>query len=137
MGCSNFISISYCLQDTSQTGHKKVVVVVKFLSLDVVSVCCKGSTDLCRYVCGNDRVVREFLHGIFVLSYDTMWLLWTTNNTPRTPPNCPKPSVCNMKALTIPATTITPQPLYGPFSGTNQVSQYQKRTSGLYGAKED
>jgi len=30
-----------------------------------------------------------------------------------------------------------PQPFYGPFSGTTQVSQYQKRTSGLYGARED
>ena len=29
------------------------------------------------------------------------------------------------------------QPFYGPFSGTTRVSQCQKRTSGLYGAKED
>jgi len=28
-----------------------------------------------------------------------------------------------------------PQSFYGPFSGTNQVSQCQKRTSGLYGAR--
>jgi len=26
---------------------------------------------------------------------------------------------------------------YGPFSGITQVSQCQKRTSGLYGARED
>jgi len=31
----------------------------------------------------------------------------------------------------------TPRPFYGPFSGTTQVSQCQKRTSGLYGARED
>jgi len=30
-----------------------------------------------------------------------------------------------------------PQPFYGPFSGTTQVSRCQKRTSGLYGARED
>jgi len=34
-------------------------------------------------------------------------------------------------------TTTTPQPFYGPFSGTIRVSQFQKRTSGLYGARED
>jgi len=33
--------------------------------------------------------------------------------------------------------TTTPQPFYGPFSGTTRVSQCQKRTSGLYGARED
>jgi len=31
--------------------------------------------------------------------------------------------------------THTPQPYYGPFSGTIRVSQCQKRTSGLYGAR--
>jgi len=30
-----------------------------------------------------------------------------------------------------------PQPFYGPFSGTTWVSRCQKRTSGLYGARED
>jgi len=30
-----------------------------------------------------------------------------------------------------------PQPFYGPFSGTTRVSQCQKRTSGLYGARKD
>jgi len=30
-----------------------------------------------------------------------------------------------------------PQPFYGPFSWTIRVSQCQKRTSGLYGARED
>jgi len=34
-------------------------------------------------------------------------------------------------------TTTTPQPFYRPFSGTTWVSQCQKRTSGLYGARED
>ena len=34
-------------------------------------------------------------------------------------------------------TTTTPQPFYGPFSETAQVSQCQKRTSGLYSARED
>jgi len=31
--------------------------------------------------------------------------------------------------------TTTPQPFYGPFSGTTRVSRCQKRTSGLYGAR--
>jgi len=31
----------------------------------------------------------------------------------------------------------TPQSFYGPFSGTTRVSRCQKRTSGLYGARED
>jgi len=31
----------------------------------------------------------------------------------------------------------TPQPFYDPFSGTTRVSRCQKRTSGLYGARED
>jgi len=30
-----------------------------------------------------------------------------------------------------------PQPFSGPFSGTIWVSRCQKRTSGLYGARED
>jgi len=30
-----------------------------------------------------------------------------------------------------------PQPSYGPFSGTTRVRRCQKRTSGLYGARED
>jgi len=30
-----------------------------------------------------------------------------------------------------------PQPFYGPFSRTTRVSRYEKRTSGLYGARED
>jgi len=33
-------------------------------------------------------------------------------------------------------TTTTPQPFYGPFSGTTQVSRCQKRTSGLLWCKE-
>jgi len=31
----------------------------------------------------------------------------------------------------------TPQPFYGPFSGTTRVSRCQKRISRLYGARED
>jgi len=34
-------------------------------------------------------------------------------------------------------TTILPQPFYSPLSGTTRVSRCQKRTSGLYGARED
>jgi len=34
-------------------------------------------------------------------------------------------------------TTTTPQPYYGPFSGTIRLSRGQKRTPGLYGARED
>jgi len=37
----------------------------------------------------------------------------------------------------IPTTNTTPQPFYGPFSGTTRVRWWQKRTSGLYGARED
>jgi len=33
--------------------------------------------------------------------------------------------------------TTTPQPFYGPLSGTTRVSQCQNRTSGLYGATEN
>jgi len=33
-------------------------------------------------------------------------------------------------------TTPPPQPFYSPFSGTTRVSRCQKRTSGLYGARE-
>jgi len=33
--------------------------------------------------------------------------------------------------------TLPPQPFYGPFSGTTRVSRCQKRTSGLYGVRED
>jgi len=32
---------------------------------------------------------------------------------------------------------VPPQPFYGPFSGTTQVRWCQKRTSGLFGARED
>ena len=35
------------------------------------------------------------------------------------------------------ATTTPPEPFYGPFSGTARVSRCQKRTSGLYAARED
>jgi len=34
-------------------------------------------------------------------------------------------------------TTTPPQPFYGPFSGTTQVSRCQNRTTRLYGAGED
>jgi len=33
--------------------------------------------------------------------------------------------------------TTPPQPFYDPFSGTTRMSWCQKRTSGLYGARED
>ena len=39
--------------------------------------------------------------------------------------------------MTFRLTTTTPQPFYGLFSGTTRVSRWQKRTSGLYGARED
>ena len=32
---------------------------------------------------------------------------------------------------------VPPQPFYDPFSGTTRVSRCQKRTSGLYDARED
>jgi len=32
---------------------------------------------------------------------------------------------------------VTPQLFYGPFFGTTRVSRCQKKTSGLYGARED
>jgi len=43
---------------------------------------------------------------------------------------------CYQQYLSCTTTTTTPQPFYGPFSGTTRVSQWQKRTSGLYGARE-
>ena len=35
------------------------------------------------------------------------------------------------------AENTTPQPFYGPFFGTTRVSRCQKRTSRLYGTRED
>jgi len=54
----------------------------------------------------------------------------------------PQPSAdCKLKAVksvkAAHTTTTTPQPFYGPFSGTTQVSRCQNRTSGFYGARED
>jgi len=46
-------------------------------------------------------------------------------------------SGCKTVVVISTATTTPPQPFYGPFSGTIRVSQCQKRTSGLYGARED
>jgi len=42
-------------------------------------------------------------------------------------------------AFTAPESAIAspPQPFYDPFSRTTWVSQCQKRTSGLYGARKD
>jgi len=42
-----------------------------------------------------------------------------------------------MKDVFSTTTTTTPQPFYGPFSGTIRVSRCQKRISGLYGAREN
>jgi len=42
-----------------------------------------------------------------------------------------------MKDVFSTTTTTTPQPFYGPFSRTTQVSRCMKRISGLYGARED
>jgi len=39
--------------------------------------------------------------------------------------------------IPIKALPSPPQPFYGPFSGTRQVSRCQKRTSGLHDARED
>jgi len=45
---------------------------------------------------------------------------------------------CNSnKELNFAADKPPPQPFYGHFSGTTRVSRCQKRTSGLYGARED
>ena len=40
-------------------------------------------------------------------------------------------------AVAVITTTVLPQPFYGPISGTTRVSQRQKKTSGLFGARED
>ena len=42
---------------------------------------------------------------------------------------------CTVYGCHMTATTL--QPFHGPFSGTTRVSRCQKRTSGLYGARED
>jgi len=39
--------------------------------------------------------------------------------------------------IRLPLVTTTPQPFCGLFSRTTRVSRCQKRTSGLYGARED
>jgi len=57
----------------------------------------------------------------------------------KTKPNTTKAHIHQSKEMyynTKPHHT-TPQPFYDPFSTTTQVSQCQKRTSGLYGARED
>jgi len=41
------------------------------------------------------------------------------------------------KTLEIAVDGFIPQPIYGPVSATAWVSWCQKRTSGLYGARED
>jgi len=41
------------------------------------------------------------------------------------------------QCLRLGETTTTTQPFYGPLSGTTRVSRCQKRTHGLYGARED
>jgi len=43
----------------------------------------------------------------------------------------------NAEHLAILPHHTTPQPFYGPFSRTILVSRCQKKTSGLYGARED
>jgi len=45
-------------------------------------------------------------------------------------------TIANMIKLVMSLTT-TPQPFYGPFTGTTRVSRCQKKNSGLYGARED
>jgi len=47
----------------------------------------------------------------------------------------PTSPALSLRRLT--TTTTTPQPFYNPFSGTTLVSWCHKRTSGLYGARED
>jgi len=42
-----------------------------------------------------------------------------------------------LKVITGTPTPPPPQLFYGPFSGTTRVSQCEKRTSGLHGARED
>jgi len=48
-----------------------------------------------------------------------------------------KHAFVNQNKYTTTQTTTPPQPFYGPFSGTTRVSRCQKKTSGLYGARED
>jgi len=50
---------------------------------------------------------------------------------------CRRASRGRRKHCTARTHTHTHTPFYGPFSGTTRVSRCQKRTSGLYGAKED
>ena len=51
-----------------------------------------------------------------------------------------QPTPCSISTTTDSACsepTPPPQPFYGPFSRTTRVSRCQKKTSGLYGARED
>jgi len=41
------------------------------------------------------------------------------------------------KVIMVPQLPQPPQPFYGPISRTTRVSRCQKRTSGLYSARED
>jgi len=47
------------------------------------------------------------------------------------------PQITNKHVLLLTTSPPPPQPFYGPFSGTTRVSWCQKRTSGLYCARED
>ena len=61
-------------------------------------------------------------------------MLWVTETTPKlTSDN----SIIRDLIFIIPSFLLLLQPCYGPFSGTTRVSRCQKRTSGLYGARED
>jgi len=73
-----------------------------------------------------ERTSWRHLHQGLPLTVRSDWTCtgWRTMNAPHTHPEQ--------------YTTTTPQPFYGPFSGTIQVSRCQKKaSSGLYGARED
>jgi len=78
------------------------------------------------------RCNRLFQSGIRDISVDTC--KWTRSSEPSL--RCTSISVY-CKVLSMICTTTTPQPFYGPFSGTTQVSRCQKKaSSGLYDDRE-
>jgi len=95
-----------------------------------------GLTTVQRYWAACDNT-----HTYIYRAEISKWIAGTLNLPtylrPRSPHGAREPANrCSKVHLQY--TTITPpQPFYGPFSGTTQVRRCQKRTSGLYGARED
>jgi len=95
-----------------------------------------------RYLCcallsGELLIVVSDSHKVVCLCYHQLVMLTNkmlANNTY----HVVRPlSISAYSVHCITTTHTTPQPFYAPFCGTNRLSQCQKSTFGLYGARED